>query len=140
MTTSAPLASAFGVDLLCVDDLDPLGTLVSGNDLAVQRAKHLLFTPPGALLDSLDEYDSIDLNALLSRATTPAAAMAIPGQIVAALLSDPYFYEGTSATVSPSATVEGGIDISIALELADGPFEFVMPVANVPAAFFGGSS
>lgn len=73
----------YGVDISCVDDLDPMFSLVEGNTTLAQAILRRLSTPRGGLLD--DASYGYDVRSLLCNESTPArlaaAKMAIQTEV-----------------------------------------------------------
>src|SRR5262249_13556353 len=80
------MTTDFATDLDCSDDLNPLGTTVSGPLCLAQAIQRRLSTPRGMVIDA-PNYGR-DLREYLSRGMTAAELEAIPGDVRAEVLKD----------------------------------------------------
>lgn len=69
----------FGTDISCVDDIDPMFGLVSGETALAQAILRRLSTPRGGLLD--DPSYGYDVRALLNDEATPTGRVAAKSAI-----------------------------------------------------------
>jgi hypothetical protein len=83
-----PTASGFGVDLACIDDLDPRLSEVDPATTAglAQDCYHRITTPRGSVPDSPDY--GIDLRSYLSKPTTQRNLLAMAADIVSEIRKD----------------------------------------------------
>lgn len=122
----------FGTDLSWADDLDPSGRMVTGIELLGQSAFRRLRTPRGACLDAPD--DGLDVQEYLSRAMTPAALAAIPGEIAQEITKDERFL-AADVTLTP---LPDGFHLAIEITPAAGPsFELTLSVGEAAVTLLG---
>lgn len=117
----------YGVDISCVDDLDPMFGLVEGNTTLAQAILRRLSTPRGGLLDDADY--GFDVRSLLCDESTPArlaaAKMAIESEV-----------EKDERVLSCEATLDFNIaletlTIRLTVTTRSGPFRLVLSVDQV---------
>jgi hypothetical protein len=132
MTTTAP---DFGLDLSCVDDLDPRGVEVEGYDLMREWCLRVLDTPEGSLVDDEDGIFGVGIVDMLSRGLTQDEIASIPGRIGAAYEQDERILKGSvSARVNFNLQTKA-LRISIRLSTAAGPFALVVDATKAGVAF-----
>lgn len=124
----------FGRDVLCIDS--PLtGRFASGVRVLAQRCYHRLITPRGMLKGGPDEGDfGLDLASEVGGMTSAAQQAALPSRIENELRKDPQV-ESVAVSVSWSTDSDStsSAEVTVAVESAAGPFEFVLAVDAVSA-------
>lgn len=113
----------YGTDLSCTTDLDPLGRLVSGDELMVQVCVRRLYCASGALLSDPTD-NSIDVRDLISADIGPNDIVRIQGLCSQALLGDPRIL---SANVIATFSA-GTLTLRITAYGANGPFSLTLAV------------
>lgn len=117
----------FGTDISCIDDLDPMFSLVEGNTTLAQAILRRLSTPRGGLLD--DASYGYDVRSLLCDESTPqrlaAAKMAIESEV-----------EKDERVLSCDADLDFNfaletLTIRLAATTRTGPFRLVLGVDKV---------
>lgn len=79
---------AYGLDLSCDQDIDPLMTEADGFLALAQALVRRLDTPSGSLIDDERGTYGEDVHAMLSRGMTEDELAAVPGRIRAQFLDD----------------------------------------------------
>lgn len=102
------------VDLHCIDDLSPYGTLVSGRDAVGQALARRLQTPVGGLLSDA-EY-GYDLTQLIHRPLGGRDLLEAQAAVEAQALEDVRVAEA-SAVLSQE---DGRVAVTVTLTLVDG--------------------
>lgn len=131
MTSRAPID--FGVDLSCVDDLDPAMAEVSGIEVLRQAIARRLMTPRGALWQ--DPNYGLDLRGYISKATDGAVLASLPGQVRLEILKDERI---DSATVQVQRVTLFEIDMSVSCTCGLGPFSLALSVSEAAVRLTGG--
>lgn len=108
-------------DLVCIDDLDPLGAEASDRQSLSQDLYHRLITPRGRILD--DAEFGLDVRAWLSD-DVPANAAAL---IEEEMLKD---QRVASASVSISKPSPDAFTIQVDIETNDDAFTLVVDVST----------
>lgn len=119
-----------GVDLVCIDDIDPRFTETDPNDVAglAQDLYHRLCTERGTLPDD-DDY-GLDLRRYLSRPTDDASLLLSQTEIAAELEKDDRV---ASAEVELTMLDPKTLSVAITIEpniLGLGPFTMIVAVTN----------
>lgn len=123
------MATDFGTDLSALHDLDPMGRLVTGLDLVVQRLWHRLTTPRGGLFYA-PNY-GFDVGAALNAKMGTSARFAMQSAVARECEKDEAVL---SATCSVSLDLKTEIlTVRIGITTADGPFRFVVGITSVGA-------
>lgn len=128
------MATDFGSDLSCKDDLDPTMTEVTGLNLVREAAYRRLVTRRGRLIDDLDY--GLDVRDFLSSEVTPTALGQIPGQVDAELTKDERV--ASSTTAAAWDPVRRALTLTITAQTAAGPFSLVLPVSQATSVLLGG--
>src|SRR5262249_35544866 len=115
----------FGTDLDCGDDLNPLGSTVTGPLCLAQAIQRRLSTPRGMVIDA-PNYGR-DLREYLSRGMAAENIEAIPGEVRAELLKDERLEE---VDVVPTMPASDALRLDIACQTAEGPFSLVLDVTQ----------
>jgi len=130
MTTVAP---DFGLDLACVEDLDPAGREVSGFVMMIQWAFRVLDTQPGSLVDDEDGVFGFGLRDLISKGITQDDIDGIPGRLAAAYEQDERIVKGS---VKARVTFKDGLmRCEIRMSTGAGPFSLVVNASQADVAF-----
>ncbi len=119
--------AAYGFDLSCVDDLDPMFPSVSGRTVLVQAIARRLTTSRGGLF--YDPDYGLDIRDWLSEGLTPGKVLELEIAIAAQCRRDQRVESAHATCVLDLIT----LIMTVSVELTDalGPFSFVM---NVSAA------
>lgn len=123
---------AYGLDLVCLDDLEADGAEVAGLPQLAQDNYHRVNTRRGKIPGYPN--DGIDIAELLSKGLTPAVEAAIPGLLRTELLKDK---RNRDVRVTPSR--EGtGLRLVIRCTPAEGePFELTMTATAAATRLVG---
>lgn len=115
------MATDFGRDLACLDDLDPNAREVEDEELLVQEAYKRITTPRGSVVDD-DDYGK-DVRSYLQKAMTAAEIASIPGQLRNEILKDDRFddVKGTVVLEDGGQMLRG----ELILFTGEGPFPLV---------------
>lgn len=125
------MATFFGSDAYCLDDLQLIDTLVTDpNILVCQRVARRLQVPRGALgLINDDPDGGLDVRQFVNARLTTTQIQAAEAQIKAEVLKDE---EVESATVKVTLSNQSGaLSISIAMTSATGPFLLTLSVNDL---------
>jgi phage baseplate assembly protein W len=117
----------FGIDIACVDDLDPGWELVSGRKALGQALARRLSTPRGGLFYA-PTY-GYDLRAWLNADLDAIDVFAIAAGVEAECERDPRV-QRAAASVSFESTTER-LRVTVYVVDAEGPFELVLDVSAV---------
>ena len=115
----------YGTDLSCTTDLDPLGRLVSGNEIMVQVCVRRLYCGPGKLFSDPTD-NSIDVRDFLSDDIGPTDLTRIQGLCAQALLGDQRIL--TAQVVAQYDTKLKTLTLAISCVGANGPFSLTLAV------------
>lgn len=121
------MATDFGTDISCYPDLDPLGTLVSGNTALAQAIARRLITPRGSLF--YDTNYGTDLRLYLNEGMTNEAQSRIKSAIEAECAKDERVSSVTADVVYSSAART--LAITITLVGGSGPFSLTLAVTSL---------
>jgi hypothetical protein len=77
----------YGVSFRCLEDLDPLLSMVSGQELMNQQMVHRLYTPTGSLLSD-PNAETLDVREFISKGMSESDIPVIQSRIQACLLDD----------------------------------------------------
>lgn len=121
------MATDFGTDISCYPDLDPLGTLVSGNTALAQAIARRLITPRGGLF--YDTNYGTDLRLYLNEGMTNEAQSRIKAAIEAECSKDERV-SSVTADVTFNAPAKS-LAISISLVGGNGPFSLTLAVTSL---------
>ncbi len=133
-----------GTDLALDENLDlPIdGGVYDGvrdaEPALLQVALIRLSTPRGGCIEAPN--DGINLVEWLSKDMGPDEIASLEGTIVAELLKDERFTQGTRATVNADLLLtEGTMTVELELATAAGPFRGVLSVSEAGVAILGGT-
>lgn len=130
MTTTAP---DFGLDLSCIEDLDPRGVEVTGIEALSQALMRRLDTPSGSLIDDEDGDYGLELVAELSGGSTPEALASLPKRIAGQFAEDERVASAEVVAASPASALDR-IECSIlVVPVGVGPFRMVLAIGSVAA-------
>lgn len=115
----------YGTDLSCTTDLDPLGRLVSGNELMVQVCCRRLYCAAGQLFSDPTDA-SIDVRDLISDDIGPNDLTRIQGLCSQALLGDQRIL--SASVVAQYDTKLKTLTLNISCVGANGPFSLTLAV------------
>jgi len=118
------MATDYGTDIACGDDLDPNFTLVSGRALVAQDILHRLSTARGSLEWAPD--DGLDLTSKLSADIDEDDILALQQDIAAEAQKDERIVNAVATAIYDYATEK--LTVTLGGELTDGPFSFVFTV------------
>lgn len=121
------MATDFGVDVSCVEDLDPAFELVTGPRAVAQAIARRLMTPRGGLFYA-GSY-GYDLRQHLNGTIEPGDEFVI-AQAIEAQAEQDERVRGASVTVSHEGLTEL-LRVRIVLVLDEGPFDLVLGVSAV---------
>lgn len=113
-----------GIDIHCVDDIDPNFALVSGQKVLAQALARRLITPRGTLLED-PEY-GFDLRAFLN---DTHSAFRVESGIESELLKDERV-DDVSATTTYDE-LSGRLTVEARVTSSEGPFDFILGVTDV---------
>ena len=122
---SLPQFQNLGVDISCLDDLDPMFGLVVGPDCLGQDLAHRFSTPRGGLRYDLDY--GLDLTQYLNDVITDAQARGLPGDMEAEAEKDPRVL-GATATVDELVQLQS-LQCTLTVETEEGTFNLVLAVS-----------
>ncbi len=114
-----------GVDIDCLNDLDPTFALVSGRKALGQAIVRRLITPRGSLLHAPDY--GFDVRAFLNESVTGREIFQIESGIEAEVLKDERLFEADATVTYDEPTAR--LTIHLRLTDADGPFDLVLAVS-----------
>lgn len=122
------MAADYGIDVSCVDDLDPTFALVSGPVALAQALARRLATPRGGLF--YDGTYGYDLRAILNASVEDfGGTFAIASAVEAECMKDERVARA-GATVSFNRGTEK-LTVAVAIEGSEGPFDLVLSVDAV---------
>lgn len=130
--------SAYGTDLLCIDDADELFSDVTGIQVVAQDAYHRLTND--TVLGEGGEDWGYDVTKLLGMTTAQIAAM--PPTISAALQKDERI-QAADVTITQNKRVGSqlwSIIITAICYTAEGPFTLILGVSDLTVAILAGSN
>jgi phage baseplate assembly protein W len=129
------MATDFGTDLHCADDLDPTMPEVTGRVALVQAILRRLSTPPGSLF--YDPDYGIDVREYVGEGLDAADLFYVQTEIERECLKDERV-RAAQARVSLDAST-GVLTISLQLRDATGPFRLVLSVDQVTLTLLSGA-
>lgn len=115
-----------GTDFSCVFGLDPRCIEVSGRTGLAQAVARRLITPRGRLI-RYPNY-GYDLRQFLNADLSPSELAQIQTQATAECLKDERV---KSASVAASLDINGKLTVEVTIDDGDGPFAFVLNVADL---------
>lgn len=115
----------FGLDLSCVDDLDPGMGEVSGVTMLDEAAHRRINTPRTQLLP--DQDYGIDVFDLLNSENTPAQLAQVPGLVDQELVKD----ERIAASDSTLDTTVTPYALNTVMQRGTGPFSLTGPLSVI---------
>lgn len=118
------MATDFGSDLSCTDDLDPNARELDGEQLVAEAIYRRLTTPRGALIDDPDY--GLDVRSFLHKALTPSELQSIAGRIRTELLKDETIDDVQSSVTAAAGGQE--IFVNLIVTTGQGPFRFVFSI------------
>lgn len=118
---------SLGTEISCVDDLDPLFTLVSGRTALIQALARRYITTRGSLVE--DEEYGYNLRDKLGESVTPGELAEIESEVVDEALKDERVARAT-ATVRFDEPAQR-IDLTIAAVDGFGPFQRVLAITDL---------
>lgn len=121
------MATDFGTDISCYPDLDPLGTLVSGNTALAQAIARRLTTPRGGLF--YDTNYGTDLRLYLNEGMTNETQSRIKAAIESECRKDERVSSASAEVTFNFATQT--LSVSISLVTASGPFTLTLDVTQL---------
>lgn len=126
---TGPVSNPWGVDIKCVNDLDPYFSLVGGIQCLAQDLYHRITTSPGTVPGAPNfGFNSIGL---LSQAVTQAELNLIQSQMTTQLLSDERV-QSASVLLTYS---NGSLTVTATIQpLANGPFQFIASISSIGAS------
>ena len=113
-------------DLACIDDLDPLGSEVSGLVAIEQSAVRRLTTAKGSILMAPD--DGVDLREYLGDVIDPPTLAALRSEVLDELEKEDGIL---SATITQFVTSGEALTLSLDLVTVDGPLAFDLEIGAV---------
>lgn len=123
----------YGLDLSCVDDLDPRGVEVSGLTALGQALMRRLDTPSGALVDD-DEGDyGLELVAELSAGRSAAEVAALPARIAGQFEEDERVLSAEVVSRSPASAPDRIECAILVVPSGAAPFRMVLEIGKVAA-------
>lgn len=125
----------FGTDLDCEDDLNPLGSMVSGPLCLAQALVRRLSTPRGMVIDA-PNYGR-DLREYLHRGLTPDDVEAIPGEVRGELLKDERIEEVDVLATMPAVDA---LRLEITCQTAEGPLSLELNVTAAAVVLIPGNA
>lgn len=118
------LASGYGIDIDCKDDISPVWRLVGGILAVAQAVYRRLTTKRGSLLEA-PNY-GYDLRELLSRGMTEEDISGLPGDIRMECLKE----ERVDECVVSVELIEETLNIVVHCETGIGPFDMTMSISE----------
>lgn len=123
----------YGLDLSCVDDLDPRGVEVSGLTALGQSLMRRLDTPSGSIVDD-DEGDyGLELVAELSTGRTAAEVASLPARIAGQFEEDERVLSAEVVARSPGSAPDRIECAILVVPSGAAPFRMVLEIGKVAA-------
>lgn len=130
------MATDLGVDISCVDDIDPMFALVSGNTTTRQRLARRFRTMPGQIQDS--ETFGLDLRQFLS-AGLPLEKIAEIRQLVLAQCKHDETVSGISVTADFNLSTKR-LRVVVLATGPEGPFSLVLEATKTTVQILEGAT
>ncbi len=118
----------YGKSFRCLEDMDPLMSMVSGQELMNQQMVHRLYTPLGTLMSDPNAL-TLDAREFISMGFTQADIPIIQSRIQACLLDDERIASANVQVVFNSQATSRTMTIQIQGTGAYGPFSLTLGVS-----------
>lgn len=129
MSNPSPNQLGFGLDLSCVQDLDPHMTVTQGNRLVAEAIARRLLTPKGGLID--DPNYGFDLVGAINSDISQADLGRIAAGINQEAQKDQRVFQANTQVTNVGTGPLLNLNITIALQTQQGPFTLVLTADQV---------